>query len=69
MIRGDARAARAIATASPDSSLPLGDRGWLGRPVMLFSSFPSPQVPHKGRSLLLYKFDTQEYSLKHVQTL
>lgn len=32
MIRGNARAARAITTASPNSSLPLGDRERLGRP-------------------------------------
>jgi hypothetical protein len=43
--------------------------GGSGVRVMLFSSFPSPQVPHKGRSLLLYKFDTRKYALPPNQSI
>src|SRR5712692_1808034 len=55
MVRGNARAARAMATASPDSSSPLGDRGRLGRPghAVFFVSL-SAGATQRTKSVVIY---------------
>jgi hypothetical protein len=64
MVRGNARAARAIATASPDSSLPLGDRERLGRPGHALFSV-SFSAGAKGTKSV----DTRKYALPLNQSI
>jgi hypothetical protein len=69
MVRGNVRDARLSPPRRAITVCGWATGGGSGVRVMLFSPLPSPRVPHKRRSLLLYKFATQKYSLKHVQTL
>jgi hypothetical protein len=69
MVRGNARGARLSPPRRAITVCRWATGGGSGVRVMLFSPSALRGCNIKDGNLLLYEFDTQKYSLKHVQTL